>query len=207
MISTCIAMPKEKGKEVLLPTQKALLKDVIGRLGNGIYNNRGCPITPYVVHIYHDLDLLTEEKSTTYIDTSRDQEFNFIKDPIVASGTQVEVEQEKPKGEEDDIAEAVGVDVAEKLVVMVIKYIQLELHAKRKYDGNGPSQPNEKKQDGPTLDFEETQEYENSDEQQEEDSKQPEHFEGQLGSGDQENPNNRIRGVYWQSVDQPKISH
>lgn len=72
-----------------------LLKDMIARLGNDIYNNRGCPITTYAMHIYHDLNLIDEE-ATTYIDTSWDWEYNFVDDPIAASGTQSEVEKEKP---------------------------------------------------------------------------------------------------------------
>lgn len=160
-----------------LVNQANQLKDVIGRLGNDIYDNKGCPITMYAMHIYHNLNLLTKEKLMTYIDISRDQEFNFIEDPTITSDAHIETEQEKPTREEDDTTEMVGINIVETLAAMIDKklgeYIQLEPQAKRKYDGDDPSQSNKKKHGGLTLDSKEMQEYENSDEQVEQDSKRP----------------------------------
>lgn len=72
----------------------------------------------------------------------------------------MEKEKEKPTREEDDTAKTSGVNIEKTLVTMadekVGEYIQPKLEAKRKYDGDGPTQPNEKKQGDLTSDFEKT---------------------------------------------------
>lgn len=65
-----------------------VLKDLVMRLVGGIYNLRGCLMTPFAMHFYHHLDLLMEEETTLYIDTRhRDWEFDFVNEPTTTSGT------------------------------------------------------------------------------------------------------------------------
>lgn len=87
--------------------------------------------------------------------------------------------KEKPTANKEDIAKIVDVDIAKTLVAMaskeVGKYMQPKLQTKCKYDGNGPNQPQTKKQEV-LIDSKEMQEYNNEDEYCKEVLKRPDHF-------------------------------
>lgn len=64
-----------------------MIKALILRLKKGIYVNQGCPLTPYLMHVYHHIGVLTDSEQELYADSLGDWDFNLVDEPTAANGT------------------------------------------------------------------------------------------------------------------------